>query len=56
MPKIKFNENTGFAMLPVKIKRRKTVSHDILSDIPFKVDTGASSSTISIEILRRLVL
>ena len=54
MPKIKFDEKTGFAYLPVRIKGLGIKTHDITSRIRFKVDTGASSSTINIETLREL--
>jgi len=54
MPKIKFDEKSGFAVLPVRIKKHKEASHDSLSDVFFKADTGASASTISIEELRRI--
>jgi hypothetical protein len=53
MPKIKFNEKTGFAVLPAQVRRRGK-AENLLSDVRFKVDTGASASTINIEALRGL--
>jgi hypothetical protein len=52
MSKIKFDPISGFAVMPVRIKKHKLLSHEPPSDADFKVDTGASSSTISIEALR----
>jgi len=53
MPKIKFDEKTGFAVLSAQVRRRRKTENPF-PDVRFKVDTGASSSTINIEALRGL--
>jgi len=52
MPKFKFSESDGFAVIPVQIKTQKATVSEFVRRADFKVDTGASSSTISIEALR----